>query len=90
MNGDQLSSTCRREQRRDARLGRQIRGLDAVPAMKWAVLINPLVYASEGLRSALTPSVPHMNQVVIVCALLAIAALFTRLGVSSFMKRAMS
>src|ERR1051326_6763338 len=26
------------------------RGLDAVPAMKWSVLVNPLVYVSEGLR----------------------------------------
>jgi ABC-2 type transport system permease protein len=66
------------------------RGLDAVPAMKWAVLVNPLVYVSEGLRSALTPHVPHMNQLVIVGALLGITALFTHLGVRSFMKRAMS
>jgi ABC-2 type transport system permease protein len=66
------------------------RGLDAVPAMKWAVLADPLVYVSEGLRSALTPGVPHMNQAAIVCALVVITALFTRLGVSAFMKRAMS
>jgi ABC-2 type transport system permease protein len=66
------------------------RGLDAVPVMKWVVLINPLVYVSEGLRSALTPQVPHMNELVIIGALLGITALFTRLGLRSFMKRAMS
>ena len=27
------------------------RGLDAVPVMKYAVLINPLVYVSEGMRA---------------------------------------
>ena len=34
--------------------------LDAVPAMKWGVLVNPLGYVSEGLSAALTPSLPHM------------------------------
>ena len=36
------------------------RGLDVVPVAKYAVLINPLVYVSEGMRGALTPEVPHM------------------------------
>ena len=36
------------------------RGLDAVPVMKYLVLINPLVYVAEGMRGALTPEVPHM------------------------------
>ncbi len=66
------------------------RGLDAVPVMKWLVLIDPLVYVSEGLRSALTPAVPHMPELAIIAALLALAALFTYLGLRSFMKRAMS
>ncbi len=66
------------------------RGLDAVPVMKWLVLIDPLVYVSEGLRSALTPAVPHMPEPAIIAALLALAALFTYLGLRSFMKRAMS
>lgn len=64
------------------------RGLDAVPVMKWLVLINPLVYVSEGLRGALTPSIPHMHEGVILAALIAITALFTKLGLRSFMKRA--
>jgi ABC-2 type transport system permease protein len=34
--------------------------LGAIPWLKWAVLANPLVYMSEGLRASLTPSLPHM------------------------------
>ena len=33
------------------------------------MLINPLVYASEGLRGALVPQVPHMNTLVVIGAL---------------------
>jgi ABC-2 type transport system permease protein len=65
-------------------------GLSAVPAMKYAVLINPLVYASEGMRATLTPSVPHMHLGAIVAALVVLIALFLWLGLRSFMKRAIS
>jgi ABC-2 type transport system permease protein len=34
--------------------------LSPIPWLKWSVLINPLVYMSEGLRASLTPSLPHM------------------------------
>jgi ABC-2 type transport system permease protein len=34
--------------------------LSPIPWLKWAVLINPLVYMSEGLRASLTPTLPHM------------------------------
>src|SRR6185369_16880135 len=34
--------------------------LNVIPWFKNAVLINPLVYASEGFRAALTPQLPHM------------------------------
>jgi ABC-2 type transport system permease protein len=34
--------------------------LSPIPWLKYAVLINPLVYMSEGLRASLTPSLPHM------------------------------
>ena len=45
------------------------RGLDAVPVMKYLVLANPMVYVSEGMRGALTPSVPHMPLPVVGVAL---------------------
>ena len=64
------------------------RGLDAVPVMKYAVLVNPLVYVAEGMRGALTPDVPHMPLAASMSALLVISALFWSAGLRSFRKRA--
>jgi ABC-2 type transport system permease protein len=64
------------------------RGLDAVPVMKYLVLVNPMVYVSEGMRGALTPSVPHMPLPIVGVALLIVTAVFWRLGIRSFYKRA--
>jgi ABC-2 type transport system permease protein len=66
------------------------RGLDAFPVLKYLVLINPLVYVSEGLRAAITPSVPHMPVAVILSALVAITLLLLWLGMRGFRKRAVS
>jgi ABC-2 type transport system permease protein len=63
-------------------------GLSAVPFMKYAVLINPLVYVAEGMRGALTPGVPHMPLAVSVSALIVISVVFWILGIRSFEKRA--
>jgi ABC-2 type transport system permease protein len=49
--------------------------LKAFPGLQYAVLINPLVYANEGMRGALAPMVEHMN-VYIVMATLAVIDLF--------------
>jgi ABC-2 type transport system permease protein len=65
-------------------------GLSHVPVMKWLVLINPLVYVSEGMRAALTPAVPHMPVPLILSALVILTALFMFLGLRAFDKRAMS
>jgi len=64
------------------------RGLDAVPAMKYAVLINPLTYIAEGLRGVLIPDLPHMPLGVVLAALAAITVIFWRLGLRAFLKRA--
>jgi ABC-2 type transport system permease protein len=56
--------------------------------MKYAVLINPMVYVSEGMRAALTPAVPHMPLTVVGLALVVIAVGFWSLGIRSFYKRA--
>lgn len=64
------------------------RGLDVVPVMKYLVLINPMVYVSEGMRGALTPGVPHMSLAVVGAALVVIAVSFWMLGIRSFYKRA--
>jgi ABC-2 type transport system permease protein len=66
------------------------RSLDTFPVMKYLVLVNPLVYVSEGLRAALTPEVPHMSLPVIFAALLAITALLLWLGMRGFRRRAVS
>jgi ABC-2 type transport system permease protein len=63
-------------------------GLSAVPVMKYAVLINPLVYVAEGMRAALTPAAPHMSLGIVIFALIVITAVFWTLGMRSFMKRA--
>ena len=65
-------------------------GLAHVPLLKWLVLINPLVYVSEGMRAALTPGVPHMPLVLILAALVVLTVLFMMLGLRAFDKRAMS
>lgn len=65
------------------------RGLDVVPWLKYAVLVNPLVYISEGLRAALTPGVPHMPFVAIICALVVLTLGFTWAALIRFRKRAL-
>lgn len=64
------------------------RGLDAVPVMKYAVLLNPLTYIAEGLRAVLVPAQPHMPLAVVLAALALMTVLFWRLGLRSFMRRA--
>ena len=64
------------------------RGLDAVPVVKYLVLINPLVYVSEGMRASLTPGVPHMPLVVSMAMLLVLTAVFGGLGLRAFDRRA--
>jgi ABC-2 type transport system permease protein len=63
-------------------------GLSAVPVMKYAVLVNPLVYVAEGLRGALTPSIQHMPMIASTAALVFLSALFWTLGIRAFEKRA--
>jgi ABC-2 type transport system permease protein len=63
--------------------------LSVFPVMKYAVLINPLVYVSEGMRGVLTPAMPHMDLRAVSAALIIIIAIFWTLGLRSFRKRAM-
>jgi len=66
------------------------RGLDRIPALKYAVLVNPLVYVAEGMRGVLTPSLPHMSLRIVSLALAALTAVFWRWGLAAFEKRAIS
>lgn len=65
-------------------------GLSVVPVLQYAVLINPLVYVAEGLRGALTPTLPHMPLPAVIGALVALTALFLAWGLSTFSRRAVS
>lgn len=62
--------------------------LSTLPWFKAVTLLNPLTYASEGLRAALVPAVPHMPAAVGVTVLAAATAGFTALGVWGFLRRA--
>ena len=44
---------------------------EELSGLQYAVLINPLVYASEGLRGALAPQVPHIPIPLVLGGLLA-------------------
>ena len=54
------------------------------------ILVNPLVYMSEGLRAALTPRYGHMQTAFIYLGLLVTAAAFTWYGVRGFLRRVLS
>jgi len=64
--------------------------LDRIPAMKWGVLFNPLVYMCEGLRASVTPNVPHMHWAAFLLALLLFTLFLGRLGLRGFIKRVLS
>ncbi|MFA9429535.1 hypothetical protein [Egicoccus sp. AB-alg2] len=58
--------------------------------MRWlqvVVLLNPLVYVSEGLRAALTPSVETMPAPVVLAALWAATLALLWAGVRGFVRR---
>ncbi len=62
----------------------------ALSHLRWlqiGVLINPIVYMSEGLRSALTPALPHMPPLLILTMLVFFLALLTWLGIRGFLRR---
>ena len=66
------------------------KALESFPVLHIAVLVNPLVYASEGLRGALVPQVPHMNTLIVIGALAAIDLLMLFLGLKKFRQKAVS
>jgi ABC-2 type transport system permease protein len=53
------------------------------------VLVNPLIYITEGFRSALTTA-PHMHLYVIYPVLLALCAFFLWRGIAGFKKRVLT
>ncbi len=54
------------------------------------VLINPVVYMSEGLRTTLTPSLPHMPAWVTIIALTVSLIVLSWVGIKGFLRRVLS
>jgi ABC-2 type transport system permease protein len=65
-------------------------GLKSILWLKFAVLFNPIVYMSEGLRASVTPNIEHMPWWAIVTALLFFLGLLGRLGLRGFLRRVLS
>jgi len=62
----------------------------ALHSIRWLqilVLINPMVYISEGLRAVLTPSLPHMPLWAVLLALVGGTIVFGVLGIRTFRNR---
>jgi ABC-2 type transport system permease protein len=63
--------------------------LESIRWLQVLVLVNPLVYMSEGFRSALTP-IPHMTLLAVYPVLLGFTLLFTGIGITTFKRRVLS
>jgi ABC-2 type transport system permease protein len=61
--------------------------LNNFPILQKIVLINPLVYGSEGLRATLVPQFPHLSIGVGLIALLLFNVLLLVLGLRSSRKK---
>jgi len=64
--------------------------LEKFPLMQKAVLVNPLVYASEGLRGTMVPQFPHLSMLAVVVALLFFNAFLLFTGLRKFYGKAVS
>ncbi len=60
------------------------------PILQKIVLINPLVYASEGLRGTLVPQFPHLPVLAVLIVLTLFDALFLAVGLRQFHGKAVS
>ena len=64
--------------------------LKTFPILQRAVLINPLVYASEGLRAMLVPAFPHLSTIAVLIALVFFDVLLLVVGLKRFESKAIS
>ena len=60
------------------------------PILQKIVLVNPLVYASEGLRGSLVPQFPHLPILAVIFVLLIFDVLFLLVGLRQFRKKAVA
>ena len=64
--------------------------LQSFPILQKVVLINPLVYASEGLRAVLVPQFPHLSLMAVLGGLVIFDALLLTAGLRQFRNKAVS
>jgi ABC-2 type transport system permease protein len=64
--------------------------LNKFPILQKIVLINPLAYASEGLRATLVPQFPHLPLPFILVALTCFDVLLLVVGLRQFHKKAVT
>ncbi len=64
--------------------------LDKFPILQKVVLVNPLVYASEGMRGTLAPQFAHLPIAVVLGALIFFDLLLLVVGLRRFEKKAVS
>jgi len=64
--------------------------LNHIRWLQLVILINPMVYMSEGLRAVLTPVLPHMPMWAVLLALVGGTAVFGYLGTRTFTKRVLN
>ncbi len=60
------------------------------PILQKVVLVNPLVYASEGLRGTLVPQFPHLPLIAVLLALLIFDSLLLMVGLRQFRHKAVT
>jgi ABC-2 type transport system permease protein len=58
------------------------------PVLQKAVLVNPLVYASEGFRAAMVPGIDHLGLPAVLAALVAFDIALVWAGIKSFDRKA--
>jgi ABC-2 type transport system permease protein len=64
--------------------------LASFPILQKVVLVNPLVYASEGLRGALVPQFPHLPVIAVVLGLVLFDVLVLAVGLRQFRRKAVT
>jgi ABC-2 type transport system permease protein len=64
--------------------------LQNIAWLKWAIVINPLVYLSEGLRLSMAKGVPHMPVLAIYAAIIGFTLLLLRWGIEGFRRRVLT
>ena len=60
------------------------------PILRRVVLVNPLVYASEGLRGTLVPQFPHLSMVAVFAGLIFFDTVLLGVGLRQFHRKAVS